>query len=262
MDQLDSILITTTLHEPEFRLKENIEKALPFIREHIGNIIISCTSETHGNVLSFLEQNGFKVSLSDNDDRIATYLNAIKLAISEIKDRDSQRILYIDFDRLIHWINNYPEELKKTFEEAAKNELLHIGRTPNAFKTHPNTQTDTEHIVNYLGSQALSLNKVQDLISVCYSFTFSLADLILNKKYFTEMGFYIAWPVILWDHAQNKKYIEVEGLEWETPDRFTEEINQLGYSKWLEQFQTAEEWKKRVRLLDECVVELNKLINP
>ena len=81
-----------------------------------------------------------------------------------------------------------------------------------------------------------------------------------NKSYPTELGFYASWPVILWKNAKNKKYIEVEGQEWETPDRFQKEINKQGYNNWLSQFQTIKEWKLRVRLLEDCVLELAKFI--
>lgn len=255
------IVITTTLHEPLFRLRNQIDTALPLIQEYIKNLIIICTRTTHKDVIAYLEEKSFKVQILEDDNRVNTYSEAIRQAVVEIREQKSQRIMYIDFDRLIHWINKYPEEFKKTLSEALKTDLLHLGRSSRAFKTHPETQTNTEQIINYLGSQALMLSKTIDLISVCFSFTPTLADLILNKTYSTEMGFYIAWPVILWDHALNKKYKEVEGLEWETPDRFTSEINKLGYEKWLKQFQSPREWKNRVKLLDECVIELNNLMN-
>ncbi|HZW32494.1 MAG TPA: hypothetical protein VFF52_17400, partial [Isosphaeraceae bacterium] len=41
---------------------------------------------------------------------------------------------------------------------------------------------------------------------------------------------------------------EVEGLEWETPDQYAAEIARLGYAAWLEQFQSALQWRRRVEM--------------
>ena len=260
MSDANSIIITTGLHEPEFRLKSLINSVLPFIKKNLERIIVSCTRETDENVIKFLKKNSFIVSVPKDDSRLGGYLHAIKEAILNVEKLTTQRILYIDFDRLIHWLNEYPDEFIKIVLEAQNTELLHLGRSERAFHSHPETQTHTERIVNFLGSEALNLPKTRDLISVCYSFPVHLADLIVNKRYTTEMGFYVAWPVILWSYAKEKKYIEVEGLEWETPDRFQKEIEESGYDQWLEKFQSAEEWKKRVNLLEDCVLELNQLL--
>ena len=129
------------------------------------------------------------------------------------------------------------------------------------FETHPETQQYTERLVNQLGSKILGIKGTHDLISVCYLFTKDLAEKLLYTSYPTEMGFYASWPVILWMNAKNKEYIEVEGLEWETPDRYKEEINEKGYEEWLKQFQTAAEWKMRVLLLEDCITELSNFQN-
>jgi hypothetical protein len=75
------------------------------------------------------------------------------------------------------------------------------------------------------------------------------------------MGFYCAFPVLLWSYAHKKQYIEVEGLEWETPDRFQEKIQEIGYEHWLEKFQNATEWKNRVKLMEDCIIEMSYLYN-
>jgi len=256
----NSIIIASTLHEPEFRLKGLIEAALPYISENLKTIIVSCTSTTDKDAIAYLTAKGFIISIPTNDTRIVSYSDAIKVAVGYIESPESQRILYVDFDRLVHWINNYPDELTRILKDAETLELLHMGRSKRAYKTHPNTQQDTEQIINYLGSQTLDFKETKDWISVCYSFTTQLADLILNKRYVTEMGFYLTWPIILWKYAEKKRYIEVEGQEWETPDRYEKEIRDLGYEKWLEQFQSASEWKKRVKLLEDCVIEMYYLL--
>ena len=260
MFQYKNILIATTFHEPLFRLESLIESCLPLIKEKGLRIIVSCTNSTHEDVITYLKENGFTVSIPLKDKRVSIYLHALKTAINEFEESVNQRILYVDFDRLLHWIHNYPKEFLETLKSCIEYDLLHIGRNPHAFATHPETQQSTERIVNQLGSEILGFSEPRDLISVCYSFSKDLCETLLNTSYPTEMGYYASWPAILWRNANTKHYIEVDGQEWETPDRFTKEIKDQGYHIWLNRFQTAKEWKIRVSLLEDCIKELSTFI--
>jgi hypothetical protein len=259
MEKKNSVIICSTLHEPEFRLKRSILSVIPFLKENLGPIIISCTKTTNVEVIAFLKESGFIVSIPEDSERISAYRDAIQTGLEYIEFADSQRIFYIDFDRLIHWITNYPNEFLESIEKVNSSELTHFGRTPKAFSSHPLTQKNTERIVNFLASQLLGFNETKDFISVCFSFTVQLADLILSKKYYTNMGFYAAFSVLLWNYADSKQYIEVEGLDWETPDRYQETIIKKGYERWLEIFQSSSEWNMRVSLVEDCIIELSKL---
>lgn len=48
-------------------------------------------------------------------------------------------------------------------------------------------------------------------------------------------------------------------LEWETPDRFKIEITKRNYGEWVKKFQTPTEWKLRVKILRECLIELTQI---
>ncbi len=260
LNSLDSIIIATTFHEPEFRLKYLLDLCLPFIKRNDLKIIISFTPATNNDVISYLKEKGFILTRSLDNKRISSYLKVLKVAIEHITDGANQRIFYTDFDRLLHWIHSFSDEFTKVLMECNKYDLLHIGRNPRAFSTHPETQQSTERLVNQLGSRILQLSTTYDLISVTYSFTLTLAKKLISKTYSTDMGFYASWPLILWKNTISKKYIEVEGQEWETPDRFQKEIKELGYDNWISHFQSAKEWKFRVKLLEDCIFELAEFI--
>ncbi|TXT64749.1 MAG: hypothetical protein BAJALOKI3v1_170035 [Promethearchaeota archaeon] len=259
MTVFDSIIIASTLHEPEFRLRKSFEKALSFINKFHPNIIISCTSFTSSEVINTLQKDNITVRLTPNDPQIDTYSFAIRCALDVCEEEQYQRIFYIDFDRLLHWINNYPSEIMETMKDSFNFDLLHIGRSDRAFKTHPRTQRDTEKIINHVGSKILGFSEDIDIISVSYIFTPELGHHLLRYPSRTTVGFYGAWPLILWNHAKNPEYIEVEGHEWETPDRYHVEIDESGYEKWSRSFQSTSEWKKRVRFVDECLEEMMAL---
>ena len=249
-------LFCSTLHDPEFRLKDLLKSTLPKIKELFVKGIICLTPYTPNEVLSFLLNEGFIAIVEPSDKHIDTYRTAIRTALDNIDNPTFQRIFHIDFDRLIHWIHSYPEELTNILKDHQDVEYLHIGRTFRAFETHPSTQKKTEIIVNEIGSKILGLKNPIDIISVCYAFTKELGEKILMVNNSTKLGFYGSWPVYFWNFANSKRYVEVEGHEWETPDRFKDEIDEIGIEKWMIQLQSPEEWDKRVRYLHECLLEL------
>ena len=249
-------LFCSTFHDPEFRLKDLIKSILPKINELFIGGIICLTPYTNKEVLNFLTDEGFIAVIEPSDRQIDTYRTALRTALENIDDSAYQRIFHIDFDRLIHWINTYPEELSHILQNNSDVDYLHIGRTSRAFSTHPTTQKRTEIIVNEIGSKILGFNGIKDLISVCYFFTKALGQRILEVNHSTASGFYSTWPIYLWSYAPSKRYVEVEGHEWETPDRFKKEIDEIGFEKWIEKFQSFEEWNKRVKILHDCLLEL------
>ncbi len=260
MSDFKQFIVSTTYHEPQFKLKTLLTSCLPFIKDNFSKVIVCCTPATSKDVLDFLEQEGFIVHVSTIDTEVNTYKQAIETALEYIENDGTQRIFYIDFDRLLHWIDKYPAELKQTLGRGENFEFVHIGRTPTAFETHPETQRDTESIINKIGSSVLELDKTRDIMSPCYILTKSLAETILEVNHLTNLGFYCTWPIIFWKLAKSKRYIAVEGHEWETPDRFQPQIKKAGYEKWIARFQSKKEWQKRVRFLKESMIELSRLV--
>jgi hypothetical protein len=80
--------------------------------------------------------------------------------------------------------------------------------------------------------------------------------MILEQKPVNEFGFYAQWPMKLWQSANNPLYIEREGLEWETPDRYQEEIKTQGLETWKQSFQTINEWRRRTAMLRDFIDSL------
>lgn len=260
MDGKIDYLLSSTFHDPEFKLKKLLENALPTIKDIFSHKIISCTPVTGERLTNFLSDEEFIIEIEQSKRQIDTYRLAIKKVLEFINHRNKQKIFCIDFDRLIHWVNAYPDELIDLLNENTDLEYLHIGRTKRAFDTHPFTQTKTEGIINEIGSKILGFPNTIDIISVCYIINKRLAENILRMNNKTATGFYSSWPIVYWNLADEKRYIEVEGLEWETPDRFRFEISKLGFEEWLNNFQSSQEWQKRVDFLRNGLNEMHELL--
>jgi len=261
MNQTTSIILSSTYHDPEFRLKSLLVTALPTIKEMFSQKIVYCTPSTKNAAYEFLTNEGFQVIISESIKQVENYKKSIKIAMNYVEHPQIQKIFYIDFDRLIHWINSYPDEFYNIFKINSDVDYLHIGRTLRAFETHPSTQKETEKIINELSSKTLGFKETIDIISVCFLFTKELGERIIEFKNSTTTGFYCTWPIIFWKLALKNRYIEVEGLEWETPDRFQPEISKVGYDEWLKKFQSFEEWKKRVQFVQDAIDELTLLVD-
>jgi hypothetical protein len=253
------ILLSTTHHDPESRLFDLMKRVLPTICKLFTKTIVCCTPSTGKKVISLLKSEGFGVFIGTSMNKLDNYKSAIKVALDNFENNEIQRIMYIDFDRLIHWAINYPDELIQIVSNPIGVDYLHIGRSLRAFNTHPPTQLDTERIINEIGSKILGFTDIRDIISVCFVMNDQLSKKILTYTNSTATGFYSSWPIIFWNSAKNKKYIEVEGLEWETPDQYRKEIKEMGFERWLKEFQSPQEWKRRVSLLHDGLSELSLL---
>lgn len=111
----------------------------------------------------------------------------------------------------------------------------------------------TESIGNTVTSQVLGFTEPQDVLGATWILTPALAGKILNLEPSNRYGFYAEWPIQLWNNSTNPAYIEVEGLEWETPDRYQQEIAQAGYLSWKKSYQNVREWRKRNLILRDMI---------
>lgn len=254
----ESIILCSTFHDPQLKLRKLITKALPLIERLFSTNIIACTEDTAKALEGALPKNEFIIVGTPSNKVVDTYILSFKTTLENLEPNN--KIFYVDFDRLVHWVLEYPDEVENILQEHSGYDYLHIGRSKRAFDSHPETQKNTETIINRIGSETLGFDDEKDLISVCFIFTKTLCQKVLSLENKTSTGFYGTWPLIFWNNALTKNYIEVEGLEWETPDRFISEIKEIGYSNWLKHFQSASEWRKRVRFIDDFTTDLKDLI--
>ncbi len=254
---MKKVIVTTTLHDPNANMKDmivNYGKIAKQICSHLFLII----SDTTAQEINRLAQECVDCVRICYSKRIRdTYIDALKIAYEEATEED--RIFYADYDRLLHWVSRYPEELKQIINGYPDVDFFHIGRTKRAFATHPETQRKTEILANELGSIMLGFSETHDMLSACYGFSKTLLKQILDIELKTELGFYSIWAYWAYKWAKKWEYQEVEGQEWETPDRFQKEIKEKGYDAWLANFQTPNEWRRRIELLADCLHELYAL---
>jgi hypothetical protein len=252
---MDPIVLASTLHDPENQLNALVNTYGPLIHETFRTSWVIVTPSTGRKTIETLKSLQFKTSMGSTN-VFDTYRQAFQHALTPTLDL----IFYCDLDRLIHWAQTYPDELKTTVHAYPDHDFLHVGRTARAFATHPQTQTMTEDLANQIASKASGFPVTKDIISACWRLTPPLAERLLRLPNENTYGFYCEWPLVAWRHAQKPQYLEVEGLEWETPDRYLNEIQATGYTRWLHDIQTPDEWAKRVGILHDVIQSMSQYL--
>ncbi len=250
-----SVAAVATLHDPEARLASFISTNSQALLDLFPATFVVLSPATCQEIKESLLRSGFKVTAGFKSIP-KNYKKALKLGVKS----ECDYIFYADYDRLLHWAAKYPEELRCISERAVNYEFALIGRTKRAFQTHPETQRVTEHIANLTASRAINARKTLDVISACWGFSRRIAKHLLKLKIKNTYGFFCEWPVIAWRKAKRKCYFEVEGLEWETPDRYAKEIASAGYDAWVQSYQTREEWRRRAAIAQDCAEVLARLV--
>jgi hypothetical protein len=241
---MNTVNFASTIHDPKKQLKHLIEEVGEKLRTPFSTASVVYTPKTHPDEVAQLEEIGYQTFKADE-----TVINTYQVALKQACDSKTSNILYCDLDRALHWMKTYPDEILKFIQTPIKNDFILFGRTKRAFNTHPETQTLTEGIGNKITSKLLDFPDTRDVLGTTWLLTPALAKQVLEKEPSNQYGFYIEWPITFWRSAKNPRYIEVEGLEWETPDRYRREIQNHGLESWKRTFQTPEEWRKRVIML-------------
>ena len=231
-----NVALAITYHDPQGRLCEQIRLVLPTLVEVFAGLAIRASYAANARALSLFTDAGAVVKrapaerLNEAPKLGAARREAVALAL----ELDTPFVLYCDGDRVLHWAEWYPGELAQVVARLPENDLTVLGRTERAFHSHPRAQRDTEAIVNHV-FQIIS-GYGWDVMAAARGLSRSAGEAILDRCFDEEISTDVSWPLCL--HALGSfslGYIATEGLEFETPARYKEEIMAVGgYNAWLE----------------------------
>ncbi len=235
-------------HDPSGKLLKNQKEATTILKNIFDTVNVSVSHLTDKRVLDLFEDQGVHTTKRHEDGHVsARYTSALKLSLEDTSDH----ILLIDFDRALHWALHYEDELRTVVEDLRTSEgFTSYVRSSRAFETHPLTQRETELIINQIAST--TVGQQIDVVSGAYGLDRTTAELIVEKAKRNDFGFYGEILAIPFLAGLRINRFEVEGLEWETPDAYEHEINTMGYIQWLHNFESLEEWEKRLTLAFEA----------
>jgi hypothetical protein len=175
-------------------------------------------------------------------------------AMQSAADFTPGHVHYADFDRLLRWVETRPDEWRQVLAEVPDHDCLIMGRSPASYLTHPKALLETEAISNRVISYLLG--RAMDVSAGSKSFSLKACESILaNSVPGNALGTDAEWPLILKKLGFCVGYIEVDGLDWETADRFQNEAADLQSQKDAAKRYDAHpgNWSRRVAVAMEII---------
>jgi hypothetical protein len=128
--------LATTLGDREGVLASKIEELLPGVVRRFDVVAVQATTDTHPWILSQLQEGGVVLATAVPDiDQIGRHRReTLRMALAH---GSSSRIVYMDFDYLLRWIENDASELDRLLEATAESDCAVIGRGPRSLAAVP-----------------------------------------------------------------------------------------------------------------------------
>lgn len=169
-------------------------------------------------------------------------------AIFAAADAGAQYVHYVDFERLLRWLETAPDELPTVLSAFEQTDCLIIGRSPAALATHARALQQTERITNRIFSHLLGQSV--DLGGGSRGFSArAVAFLKRHSRPERAIGTDGAWPILLQRGGYALPTITVNGLTWEVPDHYKHRaVATEEHQQFAERYdQDASRWELRVQ---------------
>ena len=244
---MTEITAVVTEHDPDDSLYALTEIYLTQIISLYRSVIALCSTSTSSETRMLLRRQGVEVRCDALPIGIQNMGLIRRAAISAGIDAGGRIIHLCDFDRLLHWEMAYPDELRSLLREMPDNDFTVLGRTERAFLTHPACQVETERLSNHIFE--LVTDRAWDVAGGSRGLSRRAAKWLLDTSAEQHVGVDAEWPILLIANLELcVEYRSCEGLEFETPDRFPEQVAETGgVAAWIARVdQSPEEWTRRL----------------
>lgn len=250
------VYFATSLHDPEGRTLKAAQKFLPGILEMYGGAVVMYTAATSPQLLNTL-QGAVIHPLSEQNEPVGI---GRRLALQDALEAGAEYVHLCDLDRILHWFWRYPAELRSVVEQIPSYDYLITGRTDRAFATHPRVQRDTEAIINHVFSTWFG--ETIDVTAGSFCLSQRGAEAVLRETRAVRYETDTEWPAIVRQAGLKVGYLALEGLEFETPDYFADEIAAAGsLEAWLEERSASlDAWIHRTRIVLDALEGLDRVI--
>lgn len=251
------VMLVSTLHDPEGRMVEATKRLLGRLKDLYEGVALVPTTTTSTELLAALAGAIVEPLEGSNGAVGIGRRHALRLGMRS----GAPHMHYCDFDRILHWVGRYPSELAVAVEEIERHDYLMIGRTERAFATHPRVQVDTEGITNHAFS--LWYGEPVDVVAGSCGVSRRAASLLLERSTAPTNATDTEWPAVVHLAGMDVGFIRTEGLEFETPDYFQDQIAAIGsLQAWLEKrSRPLTAWVSRTRLTLESLEALRAVEN-
>lgn len=246
------MILASTHHDPDGRLLAQLTRTLPRLAAFFDGVSVFLTAQTVQATAAALARGGAQGHWGDpampvGHGHLGLWRRAA-LGAGLASYPEGGTVLFCDLDRAMHWVECYPDELGAALAFARDYDCTVFGRTARAFASHPRAQRDTEAIANH--TFALVSGLAWDVMTACRGLSRGAAELIVARCDDDTVGSDCSWPLLCRRSGLRLGYLETEGMEFETLDRYGDEIAGLGGAQaWLERFDAdPRQWLGRIEL--------------
>lgn len=246
-------LLAATVHDPEGRQLSTLMEREGALATY-ARVAVAVTPETDERLTARLRHLGAIVV--PGEARVGCSRRAAVRAAHEAER--ASPLLSCDFDRWLHWVGRFPEELAGVPDRLRRRRpppwYACLGRTVRAFASHPRVQRVAEGATN----QALGRLAGRPLDAVAGASWLSPEGAALILRHSTEAtnATDLEWPaLILRADPTRLAFLRCQGLEFETATFYPEEIRVAGgEAAWVRQrYDRPEVWRDRLRLAADSV---------
>ncbi|KAB8140142.1 hypothetical protein F8S13_25185 [Chloroflexia bacterium SDU3-3] len=255
---MTSITLAATNHDPDGRLYEQTARMLPRLAGLFPQITVLLTSTSQARSEALLREAGCDTTREPQPPGgLAKLGEPRRSVIRRALELGAGHVVFCDFDRMLHWAEHHPAELAATLDQIAQHDFTVLARTPRAFASHPRCQRDTESTINTAFAAVSGL--AWDTGAGARGLSRRAAEAILAGCSDTSVGVDVAWPLFLLRQGGfDVACIPTEGMEFETADRFGDQVAALGgLAAWIDRLDAdPRQWALR---LDVARVEVESL---
>ncbi len=248
--------LITTVHDPERRLLRFFKEAGEALAAYSASYAF-VTDSTHPDVIQAFRDAGVCADVGP------TGVPGIgqRRVLARAVQAGHEDMFYCDFDRWLHWAGSYPNELSSLPDRVSQDHagawFICLGRTARAVATHPLAQSLPEAATN----RALSTVAGKSLDATAGASWIRLAGarLVLSGSTVTTKATDLEWPgLILRVDSAHVHGASFEGLEFETPDSYQEEITAVGsFEAWIrETYDRPQVLRDRLQLAADSITAL------
>lgn len=246
------VVLAATHWDQEGRWMPVVARRLPLLAERYARIVVLCARDTLPAAVDQLRGAGVQVAVDGEPPSPGRMGHVRRQVLQMALEADAPWVHFCDLDRALHWVGWYPTELDRVLQQVLEYDFLVLGRTPEAFASHPPDQTLTESLANTVFNLATGLG--WDIVAASRGISAQAAAYLLRHSRVATFGTDAEWPLLL-RHAGTLRvgYRECDGLGFETADAHEDEVAAAGgRDAWrLQRSQNPEVWVRRLELATE-----------
>lgn len=232
---MSDVTLLGVVHDPEGRIAALLPADLPLLQRHYARIFTICGMQTLPATVDRLRAHGVAV-LSGGD----VPVNARPYAIGVMAAHPEWGHVHLcDFDSALHWARAWPEEMDGVNRAIARHDFLLFGRTARATASLPEAQRETERLINLLFARTTGgldpwrlVDEPGTPVDICtgaWGFSRRGIAALSARARVADIGFHAEWPLIARETPGLRcAYLPCEGLEYETADRYGDQIAAAG----------------------------------